>query len=63
MNSSDARRATQAERVAFLAALRDVVARRCPRNKVGTPLVSDYDMIWSDDVERAEAWEKARGAK
>lgn len=63
MNSSDARHATQAERVAFLSALRDVVARRCPRNKVGTPLVSDYDMIWSDDSERAEAWEKAKGAK
>lgn len=63
MNSSDARSATQAERVAFLNALREVVARRCPRNKVGTPLVSDYDMIWSDDAERDEAWAKAKGAK
>lgn len=54
--------ASQAERVAFLNALREIVARRptIQRNKVGTPLVSDYDLIWSSDDERAEAWTIAR---
>lgn len=54
--------ATPSERVAFLNALRAIVGRRpdIPRNKLGTPLVSDFDLIWSDDAERAEAWKAAK---
>lgn len=59
----DARIANQSDRVAFLGALRDIVARRCPCNKVGAAIVSDYDMIWSDAVEREEAWAKVESAK
>lgn len=59
--STDHALASQSERVKFLSALRDVVGRRCARNKIGTPLVSDYDMIWSSDDERADAWRMAKG--
>lgn len=43
------------QRVAFLNRLRKIVGRRCPRNKVGTPVVSDFDLIWSTPGEREEA--------
>ena len=59
--SPDYALATQSERVGFLGALREIVGRHAPRNKVGTPMVSDYDMIWASDDERAEAWRTARG--
>lgn len=49
--------ATQAERVAWLAALRAIVGRRCAKNKAGAALVSDFDLIWSTEDERKEAWE------
>ena len=47
-------KASQSERVAFLCALREIVGRRCPINKAGAPLVSDYDMIWSGDARKIE---------
>lgn len=40
-------------RVKYLNALRAIVARRCPKNKTGASLVSDYDLV------NAEAWEHA----
>lgn len=57
--SPDYALATQSERVGFVGALREIVGRHAPRNKVGTPMVSDYDMIWASDDERAEAWRTA----
>ena len=39
------------QRVAYLTYLHAIVARRCPVNKVGAPIVSDYDKI------SAEFWE------
>lgn len=39
------------QRVAYLTHLHTIVARRCPVNKVGAPIVSDYDKI------SAEFWE------
>ena len=39
------------QRVAYLSHLHTIVARRCPVNKVGAPIVSDYDKI------SAEFWE------
>lgn len=40
-------------RVKYLNTLRAIVGRRCPKNTVGAPLVSDYDLV------NAEAWEHA----
>lgn len=42
-------------RVAYLNALRLVVARHCPLNKMGVPLVTDYDLIDATEEEQAEA--------
>ena len=39
------------QRVAYLSHLHTIVSRRCPVNKVGAPIVSDYDKI------NAEFWE------
>lgn len=39
------------QRVAYLSHLHTIVAKRCPVNKVGAPIVSDYDKI------SAEFWE------
>lgn len=39
------------QRVAYLSNLHTIVAKRCPVNKVGAPIVSDYDKI------SAEFWE------
>lgn len=39
------------QRVAYLTYLHTIVARRCPVNRVGAPIVSDYDKI------SAEFWE------
>lgn len=53
------------ERVRFMNALREVVSRRpeIPRNKLGVPLVSDFDVVCSTQAEQAEAWELARKPK
>ncbi len=47
-------------RVKFLRALNRTIAPRCPVNKVGTPLVSDWTMIDSSAREQAEAYVIAR---
>lgn len=39
------------QRVAYLSHLHTIVSKRCPVNKVGAPIVSDYDKI------NAEFWE------
>lgn len=43
-------------RVKWVAKLREVVARRCPVNKVGSHLVSDVDCILVEPHEFAEAF-------
>jgi hypothetical protein len=47
-------------RIRWVTALRDVVGRRCPRNKIGTPLVSDIDLLMAYPIERAEALLRAK---
>ena len=42
-------------KVRFLGDLRDVVGRRTPVNKVGSRMISDFDLIASSDEEIAEA--------
>lgn len=54
----DLRRAvciTQQRKCDYLSNLHDIVARRCPRNKVGAPVVSDYDKISATFDEHLEA--------
>jgi len=45
-------------RVKWVGILRAIVARRCPVNKVGSPIVSDIDIILASDDEREEALNK-----
>lgn len=42
-------------RVKWVGILRSIVSRRCDKNKVGTPLCSDIDLILSSVEERREA--------
>jgi hypothetical protein len=49
-------------RVRFLNKLRDVIARRAPKNKAGAPMISDFDMINASSEELIEAASHARGA-
>lgn len=44
-------------RVKWVNKLREIVARRMPRNKMGTPMVSDVDLLFATDGERKEALE------
>ncbi len=46
-------------RVAFMNNLRKVVEYKCPKNKFGTPLVSDIDCFNASAAERGEALLKA----
>ena len=46
---------TQQRKCDYLTNLHDIVARRCPRNKVGAPIVSDYDKINATFDEHLEA--------
>lgn len=46
-------------RVAWINAVRDEVAPRCPKNKVGAPLVSDVDVMLATNQERATGLAKA----
>jgi hypothetical protein len=46
-------------RVKWVNALRDIVARRIPKNRSGTSLVSDIDLMFATLGERAEALLKA----
>lgn len=61
----DRRRAvvtTAGLRVRYLNTLRDVVGRRCERNAVGAPLVSDYDLLDATAEEISEALAKVESA-
>jgi hypothetical protein len=58
MDRTALRSLTLEQRVNFLAALREIVGRRVPRNKVGTPLVSDFELIAASDDEIQEALKK-----
>lgn len=42
-------------RVKWANNLRAIVSRRMPRNKMGTPMVSDVDLLFATEAERAEA--------
>ncbi len=46
---------TQQRKCDYLTNLHDIVARRCPKNKVGAPVVSDYDKINATFDEHLEA--------
>lgn len=45
-------------RVKWVAALRDAVSHRCPKNKLGQPVVSDIDILVASLDERSAALEK-----
>lgn len=47
-------------RVAYLNSLRSVVSRRCPVNKMGAPLVTDFDLLAAGVEEVVEGFELAR---
>lgn len=44
---------------AFLNALRDVLAPRMPKNKAGSPVISDWDLFTATPREICEAFLKA----
>lgn len=46
---------TQEQKVSYLNNLRTVVSRKCPKNKMGAALVSDYDLLDASDDEVMEA--------
>lgn len=48
-------------RVKWINALRTIVSRRVPKNKTGSPLVSDIDLLTASSEERLEALVKALG--
>lgn len=50
-----------ADRVKWLNTMREIVSRRCPKNKIGAPLVSDFDIAMSTAMERCECWLKMKG--
>jgi hypothetical protein len=43
-------------RVKFLNALRKIVGNKCEVNKVGLPIVSDFDLIHATAAEKAKAF-------
>jgi hypothetical protein len=46
---------TQEQKVNFLRAIRDRMSVDAPKNKVGTPMVSDYDVLASSEAEQADS--------
>ena len=46
---------TQVQRVSYLNNLRTIVSEKCPKNKVGVPLVSDYDLLDATEEEIIDA--------
>lgn len=48
-------RENSAERVKWINCLRPIVARTCPVNKMGSPLVSDIDLLMATPEQRQEA--------
>lgn len=47
-------------RIRWINALRSIVAKNCPKNKMGSPLVSDIDLLTASLEERFEALEKIK---
>lgn len=45
-------------RVKWVSTLHDIVARRCPKNRAGSPAVSDIDKLLASDDELLEAFLK-----
>lgn len=52
-----------AARVKYVNKLREIVARRMPRNRCGVPIVSDVDLLLADEWEIAEALGMMGGKK
>jgi len=52
---------TQSTRVKFLNTLRQLIGVNKPTNKVGTPLVSDFDLIVATPFQLCEALLRATG--
>jgi hypothetical protein len=50
-------------RVKWANTLRAIVAKRCPVNKMGSPLVTDVDLLLATDEERLEALNKIKETK
>lgn len=50
-------------RTYWINALRDIVGRRCPKNKMGAPIVSDVDILLASAAEFAEAQTKTENWK
>lgn len=50
---------TTSQRVRFLAALRALLIPAAPKNKVGTPIISDLDMIAATDEQMSQAYDEA----
>lgn len=57
INHINARRPAMS--VAFLNALRDVLGPRMPKNKAGSPVISDWDLFMATPREICEAFLKA----
>jgi hypothetical protein len=57
MNQMDEIRTLQrpTEVVLFMSQLHSIVARRCPKNIVGVPVVSDFDKLTATEDEMREA--------
>lgn len=51
-------RSNHALRVKWINALRTIVSRRVPKNKMGNPLVNDVDLMTATADEMAESFEK-----
>lgn len=45
-------------RVKFINTLRDIVGESMPKNKAGTPIVSDVDLLFASSAQLAEAYLK-----
>ena len=63
MNTAEQRRqlvTTVDLKVRYLNALREIVGARCPKNKAGSPLVSDYDLLDASEEEQLLALEKVK---
>lgn len=46
---------SQEHRVTMIGHLRRILGRRMPRNRAGTPVISDFDLLLATDAELDEA--------
>lgn len=47
-------------RVKWINILRSIVAQKCPKNKMGSPLISDVDLLTASLEERSTALQKTK---